>query len=222
MSLKETQSQVDALGQTVDSIVESVQNLDQAIVQQEEKIAALQSSSEDNSAKLGQILDIIVRQQSTDAAELDAREPNRAGVVEMSEAKDGSVAVSKSAYQDVDSPEFKSWAENEAFLREKVEIMIHPSAERNADRAFEVSVNDNPGTTITFHRNKRYVVPRAVVETLARAKPVHFENEEYTKPNGDMGVRNPFRRGLRYPFSVISDPSGERGHRWLEKVLSEP
>lgn len=107
----------------------------------------------------------------------------------------------------------------EAFLHEKVKVQIQDVDDPQADPRFVIAVN---GRKQIFERGREYLVPRYIVEGLARAKPIGYKNEEYTKQDGVRDVRWPAKRGLRYPFSVMEDPSGERGREWLRNVLKQP
>lgn len=106
-----------------------------------------------------------------------------------------------------------------AFMREPVTVHIHESSDQQADPHFMIAVN---GRKQIFSRGREYTVPRYIVEGLARAKPVGFRNEEYFKPDGERSVRWPSTRGLRYPFSAVKDPSGDKGAAWLKIVLKQP
>lgn len=119
---------------------------------------------------------------------------------------------------DIESPEFAEKAANLKFMEDMVTIQIHETAEENAAPYFEIAVNGLPKI---FHRGKQYTVKRYFVEGLARAKPVHYKNEEFTQSDGIRSVRWPSRTGLRYSFAVVHDPH-PRGHEWLRSVLAQP
>ncbi len=119
---------------------------------------------------------------------------------------------------DIESQEFAEKAANLQFMEDVVTIQIHDTAEENAAPYFDISVN---GKSMIFHRGRQYQVKRYFVEGLARAKPVHYKNEEFTQSDGVRSVRWPSRTGLRYSFAVIHDPH-PRGHEWLRSVLAQP
>lgn len=118
----------------------------------------------------------------------------------------------------VDSPEYKEKMANLQFMEDMVTVHIHDTAEKDADPRFEISVN---GKAVIFHRGETRAVKRYIVEGLARAKPVHYRNEEYINSSGERSVRWPSSTGLRYGFSVIQDPH-PRGGEWLKSVLRQP
>lgn len=107
--------------------------------------------------------------------------------------------------------------EHEKFLNEQVEVYIHPTSEKNADRAFTISVN---GVSELFLRGQKRHVKRRFVFGLATARPTTYSNEEYTDVNGARAYRWPTYTGLRYPFSVINDTV--KGVEWLDQVMKSP
>ena len=111
----------------------------------------------------------------------------------------------------------KEKADKLAFFAEPVQIVIHETAEEQADPRFSVWVN---GREWVFVRGVEYTVPRYVVEGLLRAKPVGYMNQEYVREDGTRSVRWPTKRGLRYGFSVLMD--SERGRAWEKQVRNEP
>lgn len=117
---------------------------------------------------------------------------------------------------DVNSQEFKDKMELERFMNEMVDIHIHDADDEMADPRFTVSVN---GRKWVFLRNHSYTVPRFVVNGLCQARPVRFKNQQFVDADGVRKVRYPASRGLRYNFSVESDPSGQRGTEWLKQAL---
>lgn len=126
--------------------------------------------------------------------------------------------IESSRFSDVDLPEFNEKAKMLSFMNEKVTVVIHETSDKNADGVFDISVNGRPKT---FVRGHEFTVKRIYVEGLARAKPVHYDNKEYVDGDGVRKVRNPSRKGLRYPFAVVED-SNPVGRRWLKMVLAQP
>jgi len=117
-----------------------------------------------------------------------------------------------------DGPEMKQKADMLDFFRMPVTVHIHDTAEKNADRIFEIGVN---GKKHIFQRNREYTVPRYVVEGLIRAKPISYTCEEYTDADGARAYRYPSSSGLRYGFSVIKDEH-PMGASWLKATLAQP
>lgn len=154
--------------------------------------------------------------------EVDATAPAEStGVAEFKQTSGPAEPVLELKVQEVEpvGTVSKEKLANLAFMREKCKIIIHDSSDQQADPRFYVSVN---GRRQLFERGREYVVPRFIVEGLARAKPIGYQNEEFFKPDGERSVRWPAKRGLRYPFAVLEDPSGDRGKQWLHTVLRQP
>ena len=141
------------------------------------------------------------------------------GDVTVVESKDGEATILvKPDQEPIEDPAAKEKMANLQFMEDMITIQIHDTAEKDADPLFEVSVN---GRSQIFERGLVYTVPRYIVEGLARAKPVHYRNEEYTTDEGIRAVKWPSSTGLRYGFSVIQDPH-PRGRDWLRSVLRQP
>lgn len=121
--------------------------------------------------------------------------------------------------QTLDDPEVRAKVEIERFMREKLVIRISEVSDELQDQSFSIWVN---GEAHSFIRGRTFKdVPRYVVEGLARAKPTAYSYKEVER-DGVRGVEYRTHTGLRYPFQVIHDPSGERGINWLDRVLQEP
>lgn len=117
---------------------------------------------------------------------------------------------------DINSPEFQEKESIERFMREKVKIRIHESNNDLEVDTFFASVNNKP---VLFRFGETKVVPRYIVETLARAKPITYSNTERVNRDNVKYVENKGRCGLRYPFEVIEDTSV--GRSWLNRVLAQ-
>lgn len=108
--------------------------------------------------------------------------------------------------------------ELEQFMNEKVKIKIHTSSDENAQNIFEASVN---GRSFLLYRGGEFVVPRYIVELLARCKPIHYKNVEFVDPaDGIRKVRYDGNTGLRFQFDVIGDSN--RGRHWLAEISRQP
>lgn len=108
---------------------------------------------------------------------------------------------------------FKEKAANLDFMEEMVEVEIHTTAEQFADNIFPIAVN---GTSLWFVRGKKYEIPRKYVYGLLRARPIHYENQEYKDHKGDTVVRYNPHRGLRYGFSIENDTP--KGREWYNRI----
>ena len=130
-------------------------------------------------------------------------------------ALEGPATIDRDDIEIVSGPKFASKAATEAFMAEMVTVMIYPSSEKYPEDPVQLAVN---GRQVFVQRNKPTVMKRCYVYQLARAK-----NEGITQDPGnpDPAVANKLNisAGLRYPFSVIHDPS-RNGHAWLQQVLA--
>ena len=155
--------------------------------------------------KLRKVAPVVIRKETAAPAEqVDA------GVATPGEGAEINLTV-----REIEVPHMKHVSKEKLerlrFFAEKVKIVIHDTAEEQADPRFSVWVN---GREWIFVRGLEYTVPRYVVEGLCRAKPVGFTNQEYVKEDGTRSVRWPTKTGLRYGFSVVED--SEKGREWLK------
>lgn len=114
-------------------------------------------------------------------------------------------------------PNWKDKAEILAFMEEKIEIVVNPTAEKGASPIVEVW---NGGRPQRFIRGRPQVCKRKFVDALARAKEVSYTQEQYKDANGADAIRNIPTTTLRYTFQVIEDQS-PKGRDWLKQLLAE-
>lgn len=150
----------------------------------------------------------------TEAAEQFIGGPGEAS---FSETSDGEQVIVQSMEGDVDSAAFKDYQANLAFNTEELEIEIHTTSDKDANKAFTIFVNGRP---FIFQRGKKYRVPRYAVEGLARSKPVGYQYEERMNSHGLKESYYPSERGVRYPFSLVNASS--RDSAWLQSILAQP
>lgn len=117
----------------------------------------------------------------------------------------------------VSGPDFKDLAEQLAFMEEKVEVVVHPSADKNSSPIVEVW---NNGRSQRFVRGRSQVVRRKFVYELARAKETSYQQEDYMDGNGDRAIRNNAVVTPRYPFAIRRDDN-PKGRDWLIQILNE-
>lgn len=118
----------------------------------------------------------------------------------------------------VDRPVSKDKLESLRFMEDELEIVVADTTDPTAERIVEVW---NDGVPQRFERNLKQKVKRKYVEVLARAKVTRHSNEKYKDGEGHDAYRYPSHTALRYPFTVIYDPAGDKGRTWLESVLRE-
>jgi hypothetical protein len=104
-----------------------------------------------------------------------------------------------------------------AFMEEMVDIMVHESADPNAETIVETWVN---GIAQRFIRGQVQTARRKYVEVLARAKSTGIQTREATDYNGDRTTAIVKHTALKYPFSVLKDIN-PKGATWLKQVMAQ-
>jgi hypothetical protein len=115
-----------------------------------------------------------------------------------------------------DTPDFKSFTDNVAFMEERVLVNVHPSTDKNAELVIDVF---NGGVPQRFIRGEWIIAKRKYVEVLARAKPFGLTTPEITDGNGNRTTKISLQHGMAYPFDM-RDPN-PRGQGWLQGILRE-
>lgn len=209
---KRVEAQAEAIkdiGETTDANAETLEAANARIMELDNKLAQVLEALNGMAAAHRPI------SRSSSATFETEEYATQSGMVEPG-LDDQAPLVERTRLMSVDSVEFKEKEEIEAFMAELVMVQIHTTSETNADQVFEIAVNNE---RCLFHRGERKVCKRKFVYGLATARPVHFDNELYTKSNGVNAYRYPSRSGLRYPFSVVRDDN-PIGERWLKGVLA--
>lgn len=105
----------------------------------------------------------------------------------------------------------------EAFMAEKINVIVLDSADETENEIVETWVN---GRVQRFLRGTPQWVKRCYVEALARAKRTTYRQVLDER----MGVQafNQMRPNhtLAYPFTVLEDPN-PKGPHWLRGILAE-
>ena len=114
-----------------------------------------------------------------------------------------------------DNEATRTKVEEMAFMEENIEIIVHDSADQNAQPIVESWCN---GKSQFFVRGQANIVKRKFVGVLARAKKTTFTQQNYRDGKGDLAIRNVPHTALQYPFSVLSD-SNPKGVAWLRETL---
>lgn len=201
LSARAVDAKVDDLAGKLDRVVDSTND---ALAVQTEALAKI---TEQLSRLTDAINNPVIITKGVEAASQDM------GKDHVAEFNDEGL-IEKPRLMSVDTPEFKEKNELWAFMHEKVEVEIHEVSDKDAAQMFMVGVN---GRQRVLRRGERTFLERYYVEVLARARPVNYNNEEFVDGDGTRKVRYPSRRGLLYPFTVVTD--SDRGKEWLRKVL---
>ena len=114
--------------------------------------------------------------------------------------------------------DFKSVADDEAFMHENVTVMLFPTTDANAPPYALINVN---GDRVVIPRSQKVAVKRKHLEVLARMKETRWAQaipDGYVGQIGAESLRG--HTALAYPFQVLEDKN-PRGIGWLEHVLAE-
>ena len=131
-------------------------------------------------------------------------------------ALEGPARIDRDDIEVVPGPKLGDKAATEAFMAEMVTVMIYPSSEKYPEDPVEIGVN---GRQIYVSRNQPTMMRRCYVERLARAKQEGI-TQDPGNPVPEIANKLNISAALRYPFSVITDPS-PKGNAWLRKILAE-
>jgi hypothetical protein len=105
----------------------------------------------------------------------------------------------------------------EAFMNERVTVILQSTADENAPPSIQLSVN---GITQPMFRDVPTPVRRMFVEVLARCKETKYKAVVANPSEPDKISYIP-STALSYPFVVEDDPN-PHGRAWLKAVLAEP
>jgi hypothetical protein len=110
--------------------------------------------------------------------------------------------------------------DEEAFMRDEIEIILMEPSNENDPQFAEVNVNGDYRLLLRNGEPQR--VRRYHVAVLAQAKQSRVRQKKIVNPDGSMGFQEDNVLSLVYPFSVSHDPNPKQGAPWLRKMLSNP
>jgi hypothetical protein len=131
-------------------------------------------------------------------------------------AFEGPAQIDRDDIQVVPGPQFSSKVEQEAFMAEKVIVLIHNSTEQHPVDPVMLAVN---GRQIFVWRNQPTIIKRCYLERLCRAKPDGI-TQDAANPDPKIANKLNISSGLLYPFSVVEDKN-PKGHHFMQKWLAE-
>lgn len=110
-------------------------------------------------------------------------------------------------------------AQNAQFMSHELDVTFSEPRDENDFMSVRAGVN---GISYEYPRNNTPCkVPRHVVEVLARSRVQRVRTVEGKAPDGARMYTPQVTESVTYPFAVVGDPAGDRGRRWLQRVLSE-
>ena len=109
--------------------------------------------------------------------------------------------------------------DQEAFMRDELEVFFNEPVNENEASFVEVNVN---GDYRMVMRGDTAKLRRYHVAVLAQAKQSRVRQKKIVNPDGSMGFAEDNVLALTYPFQVMHDPNPQKGVPWLRQLLSNP
>lgn len=109
--------------------------------------------------------------------------------------------------------------DQEAFMRDELEVFFQEPNNENEASFVEVNVNGDYRLVIRGNTAK---LRRYHVAVLAQAKQSRVRQKKIVNQDGSMGFQEENVLALTYPFQVMHDPNPKLGVPWLRQMLSNP
>lgn len=129
----------------------------------------------------------------------------------------GKARLEAQHFEVVDRAPSKDKLEALRFNEDILTIRVHETTDKAAHPLPEVW---NDGIVQRFQRGIEMNVKRKFVEILARCKPTGYTQQKVQFEGIDDIINIPHTAVL-YPFAVLHDPAGAKGHAWLKGILEE-
>lgn len=110
--------------------------------------------------------------------------------------------------------------DQEAFMRDEMEIILMEPGNENDPQFCEVNVNGD--YKLLLRNGEPQKCRRYHVAVLAQAKQSRVRQKKIVNPDGSMGFQEENVLSLTYPFSVYNDPNPKQGAPWLRQMLANP
>lgn len=109
----------------------------------------------------------------------------------------------------------KEYADRLAFDRDLLTIEIEAPNEDNAPQHVPVGIN---GRFMYLPVGREIRLPRCFVEVLAAAQPYSVQTHVKQTPGQDPIQTLTRNSRMRFPFTILHDPSPKEGRHWLRRV----
>jgi hypothetical protein len=109
--------------------------------------------------------------------------------------------------------------DEEAFMRDELEIYFNEPGNENEPSFVEVNVNGDYRMVMRGDTSK---LRRYHVAVIANAKQSRVRQRKILNQDGSMGFQEDNVLALTYPFQVMHDPNPRMGVPWLKKLLAQP
>jgi len=118
----------------------------------------------------------------------------------------------------IDDKDIARVASEEAFMHQKVKVMIHATTDPNAAPYWRGGVAQDQET---IFREVPTWIYRKTLEVLARMKETRVTQDLTPSPTGEITMAHlRAHTGQAYPFVVLEDPD-PKGPAWLANILAQ-
>jgi hypothetical protein len=136
------------------------------------------------------------------------------GVESVSEAQSG-----RGIEIDTDKVISTDALDQEAFMRDEIEIVLMEPGNESDPMFAEVNVNGD--YRLLFRNGEPQKCRRFHLAVLAQAKQSRVRQKKIVAADGSMGFAEENVLSLTYPFQVTHDPHPKQGAPWLKKLLQQ-
>ena len=136
------------------------------------------------------------------------------GIESAAEAKSG-----RGIEIDIDRVISTDAIDQEAFMRDELEVFFNEPGNEHEASVVEVNVNGDYRMVVRGNTAK---MRRYHVAVLAAAKQSRVRQKKIVAPDGSMGFQEESVLSLTYPFQIMNDPNPRQGVPWLKKLLQQP
>lgn len=130
--------------------------------------------------------------------------------------RDGEIPTAAHTFEPVDKPMNTDYMKELAFMEEEMEVLVHESADENAENPVIVGCN---GVFKPFFRGVPTLTKRKFVDCLI-VKHGRVSTPEYINNGGERARAIRQTSAHKYPFSVTMDKN-PKGAEWLRRRLAE-
>lgn len=121
--------------------------------------------------------------------------------------------------ESVSGAELEKTASNESFYNDRITVFFAEPATESESPYVEATVN---GRYFCAKRGSEAVVPRYILEVIARSKTMRVKTERRVAKDGSEEVVPVTLTTPCYPMSVLHDPAGAKGTNWFKSILAQP
>lgn len=109
--------------------------------------------------------------------------------------------------------------DEEAFMRDELEVFFNEPGNEHEPSVVEVNVNGDYRIAVRGDTTK---MRRYHIAVIASAKQSRVRQKKIVNSDGSMGFQEENVLSLSYPFQITHDPNPKLGGAWLKKLLQQP